>query len=84
VLFSLVVDGFGIKYVGREHISHPINAIENHYEFFKDWEGQLYCGITMKWDYVKRTADLSMPGYIQAALHKLQHPHPKREQHAPH
>jgi hypothetical protein len=38
----------------------------------------------MKWDYIKRTCDLSMPGYIQAAIHKFQHPHPKREQHAPH
>jgi hypothetical protein len=25
-----------------------------------------------------------MPGYIQAALHKYQHPKPKRPQHAPH
>jgi hypothetical protein len=73
VLFSLVVDDFGVKYVGHEHINHLINAIKHHYEFSKDWEGRLYCGITMKWDYEKRTCDLSMPGYIQAAIHKFQH-----------
>jgi hypothetical protein len=38
----------------------------------------------MKWDYIKQTCNLSMPGYIQAAVHKFQHPHPKREQHVPH
>jgi hypothetical protein len=37
-LFSLVVDDFGVKYVGCEHIDHLINAIEQHYEFSKDWE----------------------------------------------
>jgi hypothetical protein len=84
VIFSLVVDNFGIKYVGKHHAKHLIKAIEEHYKFSKDWAGQLYCGITIKWDYNQRTVDLSMPGYIQAALHKYQHPQPKREQHAPH
>ena len=84
ILFSLVVDDFGVKYVGRQHADHLNAAIEKHYEYSKDWEGQLYCGINIKWDYTKRTVDLSMPGYIQAALHKFQHPAPKRAQHAPH
>jgi hypothetical protein len=84
ILFSLVVDDFGIQYVGRQHVDHLIQAIEEHYEFSKDWEGALYCGITIKWDYHNKTADLSMPGYIKAALHKYQHPTPRREQHAPH
>jgi hypothetical protein len=83
VLFSLVVDDFGIKYVGREHINHLIDDIEEHYEFSKDWEGRLYCGITLKWDYDERTCDLSMPGYLRAAIHHFQHPHPALEQHSP-
>lgn len=84
ILFSLVVDDFGIKYVGKEHADHLIKAIEENYEFSKDWAGQLYCGIKLDWNYEKRTVDLSMPGYIQATLHKYQHPSPKRAQHAPH
>jgi hypothetical protein len=31
-----------------------------------------------------RTVDLSMPGYIKAALHKYQHAAPTRPEHAPH
>ena len=74
ILFSLVVDNFGIKNVGKQHADHLIQAIEEHYEFAKDWAGTLYCGITLKWDYTQRTVDLSMPGYIQATLHKYSTP----------
>jgi hypothetical protein len=51
----------------------------------KYWTGTLYYyGISIKWDYKARTAELSMPGYIPNALHKYQHPAPTRPQHAPH
>jgi hypothetical protein len=83
ILFSLVVDDFGVKYVGREHVDHLIASVEQHYFFSKDWEGQLYCGIHIQWDYEQRTVDLSMPGYIAATLNKFQHQPPTRAQHAP-
>jgi hypothetical protein len=38
----------------------------------------------LDWDYKNRKVDLSMPGYIKAALHKYQHPAPARPEHAPH
>jgi hypothetical protein len=37
IVFSLVVDDFGISYVGQEHATHLIQAIETDYEFTKDW-----------------------------------------------
>jgi hypothetical protein len=83
ILFSLVVDNFGVKYVGREHVDHLNDGVEKHYAFSKDWEGKLYCGIHIQWDYPNRTVDLSMPGYIAATLHKFQHQPPTRAQHAP-
>jgi hypothetical protein len=36
LLFSLVVDDFGIFYVGKQHADHLIQAIENDYDFTKD------------------------------------------------
>jgi hypothetical protein len=83
IMFSLVVDDFGVKYVGKEHADHLIASVEKHYVFSKDWDGQLYCGIQIKWDYHHRTVDLSMPGYIAAMLHKYQHPTNSLPQHAP-
>jgi hypothetical protein len=53
------------------------------YEVTEDWSGKLYCGISLDWDYKKKTVDLSMPGYIANALHKIQHKTPDQRQHAP-
>jgi hypothetical protein len=83
IKFSLVVDDFGVMYVGREHAEHLKAALEENYEISNDWEGSLYCGIKLFWDYAARTVDLSMPGYIAAILHIFQHPYPARPQHAP-
>jgi hypothetical protein len=84
IQFTLVVEYFGVQYVGKEHAQHLIYALEADYTVSKDWTGGLYCGITLKWNYVSKLVDLSMPGYIKDALHKFQHPLPKRPQHAPH
>jgi hypothetical protein len=77
ISFSLVVDDFGVKYVGREHAEHLMERIKKNYNISSDWNGSAYCGLTLEWDYKNRTVDLSMPGYIKADLHK----HPE---HAPH
>jgi hypothetical protein len=83
VTFTLVVDDFGVKYVGREHAEHLIQSLSESYTISTDWDGTLYCGICLKWDYVKRTVALSMPGYVTAALQEFQHPTPRRPHHAP-
>jgi hypothetical protein len=80
IQFTLVVDDFGVQYVGAEHAHHIIAALETDYTVSKYWTGGLYCGITLKWDYANKHVDLSMPGYIKDALHKFQHTFPKRPQ----
>jgi hypothetical protein len=84
IQFTLVVDDFGVQYVGKEHAQHLIYALEADYIVSKYWTGGLYCGITLKWNYMSKHVDLSMPGYIKDALQKFQHPLPKRPQYAPH
>jgi hypothetical protein len=84
ISFSLVVDDFGVKYVGREHAEHLMECINNNYNISSDWNGSAYCGLTLEWDYKNRTVDLYMPGYIKSALHKYQHAAPARPEHAPH
>jgi hypothetical protein len=61
-----------------------MECIKKNHDISSDWNGSAYCGLTLDWDYKKRTVDLSMPGYIRAALHKYQHPAPARPEHAPH
>jgi hypothetical protein len=57
---------------------------QENYNISSDWNGTAYFGLTLEWDYKSQTVDLSMPGYIKAALHKYQHPAPARPKHAPH
>ena len=62
--------------------NNPVKALQ--YRITTDWTGSLYCGITLKWDYDKGTVELSMPGYIQKALQRFQHPNPTKAEEAPH
>ena len=32
ICFSLVVDDFGVKYVGEEHAQHLLNVLRKHYD----------------------------------------------------
>ena len=42
VQFTLVVDDFGVKYVGKEHAEHLIRTIRKAgYKLSKDWAGAL-------------------------------------------
>ena len=83
ILFSLVVDNFGVKYIGKENADHFIQALQKIYTISIDWTGSLFCGLTIDWDYTAHTCDIFMPKYLQTALLKFQHPVSKRPQHAP-
>ena len=73
ISFTLVVDDFGVKYIGKEHALHLQSVIEQHYKCSTDWSGNRYIGITIDWDYTKRKVHLSMPGYKDKALKQFQH-----------
>ena len=71
--FTLVVDDFGVKYENKEDADHLIASIKSTYKLTEDWMGNLYCGISLDWDYVNRTVDISMPGYIKKKLQEYSH-----------
>ena len=53
ISFTLVVDDFGVKYVGEEHVHHLMGVLTHNkqYEITADWKGNKYIGITLDWDY---------------------------------
>ncbi len=53
ISFTLVVDNFGVKYVGKEHVEHLMTILQEHYQIKADWMGTRYIGIHMAWDYEK-------------------------------
>jgi hypothetical protein len=76
IAFSLIVDDFTIKYVGKDNAEHLRNALLRSYELTTYWGGAVYSGMTLKWDYQKRTQAISMPGYVVNVLSKFQHDNP--------
>jgi hypothetical protein len=80
VAFTLVVDNFGVKYVGNQHADHLIQCIKETYELTQDWTGDLYSGIKLNWDYNARRLNISMPGYIKQLLQKYKHRIPPKPQ----
>jgi hypothetical protein len=51
--FALVVDNFGVKYIGKKHAQYLINTLKQDYKIKEDWDGHRYLGITLDWDYKK-------------------------------
>jgi hypothetical protein len=81
--FTLVVDNFGVKPVNKADVDHLISSIKMTYTLTEDWMGNLYCGITLEWDYVGCTVDILMPGYIKMKLQEYEHIMPKNLQTCP-
>jgi hypothetical protein len=54
ISFTLIVDDFAVKYVGKQHAEHLRNALLRTYELATDWTATVYSGMTFKWDYNKQ------------------------------
>ncbi|KAL7475242.1 hypothetical protein ACHAW6_003007, partial [Cyclotella cf. meneghiniana] len=59
IQFTLVVNDFGVKYVGDEHPQHLLQALPEYYQ--------------LDWDYAKPQVHLSMSEYVDKALQQFQH-----------
>ncbi len=47
ISFTLVVDDFVVKYIGKKHIQHLIKILKEQYKVEEDWGGTRYLGITL-------------------------------------
>lgn len=75
VMFTLVVDDFGIKYhASDEHLQHLLSALRELYTITVDYTGSKYLGLTIDWDYQGGQVSLSMPKYVTKALERFQVP----------
>ena len=64
IAFILVVDYLAVNYMRTENLHHLRNSLIRSYKITTGWGGIVYSGMTLKWDYQKRTCDLSMPGCV--------------------
>ena len=82
IVFALMVDDFGLKYTNRKDVEHLTNSLQILYPVITYCTGSKCLGLTLNWDYINRTVDLSIPDYVPAALHKFQHKAPDKLQDA--
>ena len=76
----MVVDDFGVEYVGKQHADHLDTILKRYHNITEDWEGKKYAGIDLKWEYEKRTCRATMDGYILNLRNKYGHITQKKTQ----
>ena len=82
ILFKLIINDFGIGYVGFYHSDHIMSVLKMYYENITTYlEGLLYWVIIMKWDDAKWYFNISIPGYLNNAIHQFNNEKPKNSQH---
>jgi hypothetical protein len=83
ISFSLVVDDFGIKYVGEKNTQHLLDTVRQCYKCSCEWKGEQSYRLTIKWDYKGKKVHVLMPGYVTKALTYFWHPPPVKIQDQP-
>jgi hypothetical protein len=76
--FSLIVNDFGVEYVGIEHFNFLLDIIKKYHGVQFNMAGDKLAGIAIKWDYPNRRCRINMPGYIDNMLIKFKHPWPSK------
>ena len=79
----LVVDYFGIKYIGQENAQHLIDVLKDFYEVEIYWKGKLYCGISLDFHYNAKYVKILMPSYVHEQLIWYKPDPPRLPQYSP-
>ena len=57
-----IIDQYGLT--DKADAQHLLTCLEKLYKCTTDWEGKLYLGMNLNWNYTERWMEKSMPGYI--------------------
>ena len=70
--FTLVVDDFEVKYVGKEYTYHLRDTLRENYKT-ADWSSKRYIRITLDWDYKRRKSTLVNAKNVKKTIKQFQH-----------
>ena len=73
ILFTLVVDDFGIKYTNTADVHCIITIMQEKYTLKVDFNAKQYIGIHPDFNYTKCELICSMKGYVQQSLREFKH-----------
>ena len=54
ILFPLIVDDFGVEYVGMEHFNHLHDTLKKFHTVSCNMKGEKIAGINLQWDRTSR------------------------------
>jgi hypothetical protein len=83
IQFCLIVNDFGVEYVGIEHFTHLLDVLKKFHGVQFNMAGDKFAGINIKWDYANSRCRISMTGYIETLLIKFKHPRPSKRRLSP-
>ena len=49
ITFVLIVNNFGVEYMGQRHADHLIKSLQKSYPVTTDWEGKKFAAINITW-----------------------------------
>ena len=61
IIFSLVVDDFGVNYVGKKNAEHLLDSLHTLYRVSEDWIGSKFLGLQLDWNLKNCHVDILMP-----------------------
>jgi hypothetical protein len=83
VQFCLIVDNFGVEYVGIEHSNHLLMRLKKYHQIQTNMAGNKIAGINIQWDFPGRWVRIDMQTYINNLLLTLNWPRPRKPQLSP-
>ncbi len=78
IQFCLIVDDFGVKYMGLEHFTYLLSVLKKFHGVQYNMAGNKFASMDIEWNYAVCRCHISMPGYISTLLLKFKHPHPAK------
>ncbi len=70
VIFTLVVDDFGVNFANKQSAQHLIDCLKLRYPLTVNWNATKYLGLSLRFDKANRLVGLSIPGYVRKLLQR--------------
>ncbi len=83
IQFCLIINHFGIKYVGVEHFNYLLKVLKKFHSVQFNMAGDNFASINIEWDYTVRCCCMSIRGYLSTLLLKFKHPQPTKPRLSP-
>jgi hypothetical protein len=83
IQYCLIIDNFGVKYVGLEHFNYLLSILKKFHGVQYNMAGDKFAGMDIEWNRAARCCHISLPGYISMLLLKFKYPHPAKPRLSP-